>query len=247
MLRKLVYFLSFSLISTAAFAFDINDMSKEEREAFNAAVREYLLENPGVIFEAAEIYEQRQAELQAAGDVALIAQNADELFNDGRSFSEGNANGDIKIVEFLDYRCGYCKRAFNEVKALLEADRNIELIVKEFPILGEQSTLASRFAIAVRNVAGNDAYKVAHDELMTMRGAVNRAALNRIANRAGVNFAEIEIAMNDPKVNQEIAQNYALAQKLKITGTPAFVFKTEMLRGFAPMDAMAQIVARVRG
>ena len=133
------------------------------------------------------------------------------------------------------------------MKALLEADQNIELIVKEFPILGEQSTLASRFAIAVRNVAGNDAYKVAHDELMTMRGAVNRAALNRIANRAGVNFVEIEIAMNDPKVNQEIAQNYALAQKLKITGTPAFVFKTEMLRGFAPIDAMAQIVARVRG
>ena len=107
--------------------------------------------------------------------------------------------------------------------------------------------LASRFAIAVRIVAGGEAYKFAHDELMVMRGAVNDKSLSRIARRLGLEFAAISEAMNSPIVDDEIRANYALAQKLSISGTPSFVFETEMLRGYAPVNAMQQIVNRVRG
>lgn len=247
MFRKFILTLGLLLVAQAASAFDLKNMTESERAAFNDAVRAYLLENPEVIFEAVEVFEAREAELKAISDVEIISSNHDEIFNDGRSWVGGNASGDVTIVEFLDYRCGYCKKAFRDVRELVESDDNIRFVVKEFPILGEESMLASRFAIAVRIVAGGEAYKFAHDELMVMRGAVNDKSLSRIARRLGLKFAAISEAMNSPIVDDEIRANYALAQKLSISGTPSFVFETEMLRGYAPVNAMQQIVNRVRG
>lgn len=230
-----------------ALATEIGSMTDAERAAFRAEIRDYLLENPEVLFEALEVYEQRQQLAQANADVSLIADNAAEIFDDPNSWVGGAPNGDITIVEFLDYRCGYCRRAFPEVAELVETDGNIRIIIKEFPILGEQSTLASRFAIAVRNTAGFDKYKEAHDLLMTLRGDVNEASLATLAEKLDLDLQQIQVAMRGPEVDQELNANRALAQKLGINGTPSFVVQNEMLRGFAPLDGMRAIVARQRG
>lgn len=247
MIRSIFTAFAVVLMAGSAFAFDLKSMTKEEREAFGAAVRAYLLENPEVIFEAVDIHEQRQAEQQAASDIELIVANASEIFFDDHSWVGGNPDGDITVVEFLDYRCGYCKRAFAEVEELIATDGNIRFVVKEFPILGEQSTLASRFAIAVKNTHGSDAYKAMHDELMNFRGTINIESLKRLAERLLLDFDVIGPAMSAPEVELELAKNYALAQKLSISGTPSFVFQSQMLRGYAPLDAMRNIVNHVRG
>lgn len=225
-----------------ATALDLKSMTPDEHTAFGAAVREYLLENPDVIMEAVAVLEDRQAREQEQADRDLVMQYQDDLFEDGFSFVGGNPDGDITLVEFLDYRCGFCRRAHPEVAQLLEADGNIRLIVKEFPILGDQSMLASRFAIATRQVAGSDAYKAMSDTLMDFTAEITMPALMRMASSYGLDTDAIEAQMNSPQVSAEIQATRDLAQRLQITGTPTFVLQDELLRGFLPFDQMRQIV-----
>ncbi len=240
-------FASALALATPAVAMDLTELTDAERAQFRAEVRAYLMENPEVILQAVEQMQNRQAEAQMQADFDLVTANADEIFDDGYSWVGGNPDGDIKLVEFLDYRCGYCKRAHGEVAKLLETDGNIKLIVKEFPILGDQSLLASRFAVATKLVAGGDAYKQLNDALMAFNGEVSLPALRRLGESFELDVAAIEAKMDSDEVTQEIAQTRALAQKLQITGTPTFVMQDEMLRGYLPYDQMMALVEEKRG
>lgn len=233
--------------TSPAAAFDMSDMSPAEREAFRAEIRAYLLDNPEVIMEAVRVLEARQQQAQAAADADLIAANAEAIYEDGVSWVGGNPDGDITIVEFMDYRCGFCRRAVPEVEKLLANDGNIRLVIKEFPILGDQSVLMSRFAIATQNVAGAEAYKQVHDVLMETNGDVTEPRLRRIANDLGLDADAILNGMEDPAVTEVIARNRALAQRLNISGTPSFVVTDEILRGFLPADQMQAVVDEKRG
>lgn len=245
-MRRLLPLVAASLLAAPASA-DLIDMTGDERAAFREEVRAYLLENPEILMEAIAILETRQAEAQVAADEDLVAEHADALFADGRSWVGGNPDGDLTMVEFLDYRCGYCRRAHPEVTDLLETDGDIRLVVKEFPILGEQSVLASRFAIATRNVAGGDAYEQVHDALMTLRADVTEPVLERIATDLGLDAGAIVAGMEAPEVAAEINANRALAQSMGISGTPTFVVGDQMLRGYLPLEDMMQVVDEERG
>lgn len=234
-----------SLAAPAA-ATDLENLTPTERDAFRAEVRAYLLENPEVLMEAIAVLEQRQAESEVERDAMLVAANADALFSSAFDVSLGNPEGDITIVEFMDYRCGYCRRAHPEVADLMEFDGDIRVIVKEFPILGEQSLLASRFAIATRIALGDDAYVSVHNALMEMRGDVSEPALMVLAGEVGLDGAAIMASIDDPLVMQTIEYNHALAQRMAISGTPSFVFGDQMVRGYVPLDGMQQIVAGLR-
>ncbi len=248
MIRKLIGAVAFSaLLAGPLAAFDIDAMSAEERDAFRAEIRAYLLDNPEVLMEAIEVLEQRQADQQAADDVSLLQVNADALYNDPSSWVGGNPDGDITIVEFLDYRCGYCRRAHPEVAELIESDGNIRIIVKEFPILGEESVLASRYALAVRSVEGDAAYADVNDHLMNLRGSVSNETLSALSDSLGFDGPSVMDAMNSEEVSAIIAENRALGQRLAINGTPSFVFGGQLIRGYVPLDAMRQIVAEERG
>ena len=235
-----------SLITGPVQALDLNDMSDAEKAEFGTQVREYLLQNPEVILEAINILEQRNAAAEAVADQELVAANADDLFNDGYSWVGGNPDGDITLVEFMDYRCGYCRRAVPEVDALLAEDGNIRLIIKEFPILGEASMISSRFAVATKHVAGADAYKQVHDALLEFTGEPNEVTLRRISDGLGLETDDIIAAMDSDAVSKEITQTRELAQRMRISGTPSFVLGTELLRGYLPADQMQQIADCVR-
>lgn len=227
-------------------AFDISAMSPAEKDAFGAAVRSYLLENPEVILEAYQIYEQRQALAEAASDQEKIKTHTAALFDDSRAWEAGNPDGDIVMVEFLDYRCGYCRKAHEDVKALVGGDGNIRFIVKEFPILGDESVLASRFAIATRIVAGDEAYGRVNDALMTFKGSITEKSLDKLAGKLDLDGDAILARINDPEVSQLIADNHQLASALSISGTPTFVMQDQMLRGYVPLANMQDLVAAMR-
>ena len=247
MLRALTASLFALFWALPAAAVDLSAMNADERAAFGAAVRDYLMENPEVIMEAVQLLEQRQADAQAQADLDLVASHKEEIFNDGYSFVGGNPDGDITLVEFLDYRCGYCRRAHPEVAKLLKSDGNIRLIVKEFPILGEQSMMASRFAIATKQIAGPAAYKAVSDTLMAFQGDYTMAGLTRMADTLGLDSATIAHRMDSEEVTREIRDTRALAQKLQISGTPTFVLDDELLRGYLPYDQLTIIVDEKRG
>ena len=223
------------------------EMTDAEREAFRTEIRAYLLDNPEVLMEAIAILEQRQANAQAEADVAMLSTNAAALYEDDFSWVGGNPDGDITIVEFMDYRCSFCKRAYPEVEALIASDGNIRYIIKEFPILGEQSILASQFAVATKLVAGDEAYKDVHNTLMEYRGDVNGPALERIGETLGLDTAAILERAGTPEVMEIISRNRALGQRLAINGTPSFVIEDQLLRGYLTLEQMQQVVAQERG
>ncbi len=229
-----------------ALAFDVTAMTDDEKQAFRAEIRDYLLENPEVLMEAIAVLEQRQAEEQVETDRARVAASADDLYNDGYSWVGGNPDGDVTLVEFMDYRCSFCRRAHPEVQDLVNGDGNIRYIVKEYPILGEESVAASRFAMAVKNVAGDEAYKTVHDRLITLRGTMNEDSFTRISDDLGLDTDAILVEMQNPAIDQAIQNNYRLAQRLEISGTPSFVFDTEMVRGYVPLASMQDIVEAIR-
>lgn len=233
-------------LSSPALSLDLKSMSDAEREALHAEIRGYLLENPEVIMEAVAVLEEREAAEKAGEDEALVRANADALFNDPNSWVGGNPQGDITMVEFVDYRCGYCRKAHDEVAALLKADGNIRLIIKDFPILGDASTKSARFAIAVRQVAGDQAYHAAGDALIRLKGEPTSTVLERLAGTLGLDSAEILKQMDSPEVAAVIAANHDLGRRMKINGTPTFVVDDQMLRGYLPLDSMQAIVADLR-
>ncbi|MCB2136221.1 MAG: thioredoxin domain-containing protein [Rhodobacteraceae bacterium] len=235
-------------LASPAFAFDLNAMSDAERETFRAEIRAYLLENPEVIAEAIEVLQARQVADEAQADVKLVRANADDLFSDGYSFIGGNPDGDVTVVEFIDYRCGYCRKAHSQVEELLKSDGNIRYVVKEFPILGDQSVLASRFAIAALQTAGTDAYaKINAGFYESFRGDVTPETLIAFAADLGLDGQAIVAAMDAPEVTKVIEENHLLAQRMRISGTPTFVFGDQMLRGYAPIDHMRDLTAAARG
>ena len=244
--RKLLPALAFAALALPAQALDLNQMSDAEREAFRAEIRAYLLENPEIILEAIDVLEQREAALLALEDQELVKANADALFSDGHSWVGGNPEGDITLVEFMDYRCGYCRRAVDEVHGLIEDDGNIRFVIKEFPILGEQSLISSRFAIATQQVAGDEAYKSVHDALLALDGEVNETSLRRVGDSLGLDTDAILAHMDSDAVSDVITANHALGQQLKISGTPSFVMGDRMLRGYAPQEAMQQMANDIR-
>ena len=227
-------------------AFEIESMSPEERDIFRSEIRDYLLENPEVLMEAIGVLEERRAQQAAIAEMQMLEDNREAIFNDGFSYVGGNPDGDVTIVEFLDYRCGFCKRAHPEVQELIASDGGIRFIVKEFPILGPESELASRYAIATNMLAGDEAYSALHDKLMEWSGPVNAGALGRISSGTGIDHEAVLAHMNSDEVTDIIQTNRQLGQALQIQGTPSFVMGDAFVRGYVDLQQMRSMVEAVR-
>ncbi|PZQ99369.1 MAG: disulfide bond formation protein DsbA [Cereibacter sphaeroides] len=246
MSRLLALTFFFLAAANAASATDFSAMTTVERDAFRAEVKAYLLENPEVLVEAIDVLNKRQAEAEAASDVGMVQANKDAIFNDPASWVGGNPDGDITVVEFIDYRCGYCRKAYDEVGELVKSDGNIRFVVKEFPILGDASTVSARFAIAVLQTAGDEAYKSANDKLIKLKVDPTPEMLTKLATDLGLDPGPVLARMDSPEVESVIAANHDLGNKLKISGTPTFVINGTMLRGYVPLDGMRQVVEQER-
>lgn len=221
--------------------------SEQERIALHLEIRSYILENPKIIFEAVAIVRQKEEEAEASLDDQLVQNFKEDLFEDGYSYVGGNPDGDITVVEFLDYRCGYCRKAFEEIEALLSEDGNIRFVIKEYPILGEASMLTSQFAIAIKQLYGNDAYKMIHDTLISFSGEPTPNTLAEFAKTFGLEIDPIFERMTSGAVLSEINANRVLGEKMQISGTPTFVFQNKLLRGYVPLETMRAIAASQRG
>lgn len=222
------------------------DMTDAQRDTFRAEVRAYLLESPEVLMEAMAVLEDRQEQAEATRDETLAQVNMNALLNDGFSFVGGNPDGDITIVEFVDYRCGFCRRAHPEVAELVTSDGNIRIITKEFPILGEQSMLASQFAVATKTVAGDAAYKLISDSLITLNPDVTPASLGSLAAAFDLDADAIFVEMKSEATKAVLANNRALGDRMQITGTPTFVFGDQLVRGYINLAQMRLIIEQER-
>ena len=237
------FIILFVFITCTAKADIFTNLSDNDRLIIQKEIRAYILNNPEVIIEAVQSLENKA---QQESDLSLIQSSYDELFNDNISWQGGNLNGDITIIEFLDYRCGYCRKAQNEVRKLIKSDKNIKLIIKEYPILGEKSTLSARLAISVLQKYGPKYYEIVHDKLITNNINLNESSIIKLLESFNINASEILGHINSNEVTNHLKRIRALGQRLKISGTPTFIIEENIIRGYVDYNQMKKIIKNIR-
>ncbi len=198
-----------------------------------------ILENPEIIMQAVAILQQREKKRAASGANTVRLQ----LESDPNAPNLGNPEGDVTVVEFFDYNCPYCRSAGETMQALLAADANVRVIYLEWPILGEDSVIAARAALAARE---QDKYEAFHWALMNGEGRVNEAIIFKVARDLGMDVVKLEADMVSPAVEAHIALSNALAQQLGFTGTPAFIVGDKTAPGMLSFDEITRLVADAR-
>ncbi len=217
-----------------------------QEKAVEDIVRRYIMDNPEIIVDAVRAMRERQEMTEKAHARAQLAQLKERIVNDPLTPVGGNPKGDVTVVEFFDYRCGYCKRAYPSIKQLLAEDTGIRYLFKEFPILGDESVFASRAATAAWIFAPAK-YGRYHDALMATRGALPAEKVMKIAADVGLDTAALRRGMDDPRVDQALQTNAEIARAIGVNGTPAFIFGDELVPGAIDLAAMKQLVAQARG
>ncbi len=214
-----------------------------DRTALGKSIREYLLANPEVLVEAMQELERRQDSQRDAVALKGVQENQAELFRDPDSPIGGNPNGNVVVVDFNDYQCPYCKRAHQAVKSVLAADGNVKIVYKDLPILGEASKIAALAALASTRQGKHQAL---HDALMENSGKLDRDRIFEIAVSVGLDRAQLEKDMQDPKLKQIIDRNLALASALGVRGTPAFVIGNQFVPGAVDADTLKRMISDAR-
>ncbi|MGI8658256.1 MAG: DsbA family protein [Candidatus Limnocylindria bacterium] len=224
---------------------DVPEMSTDpaELDPFEQRVREYLLKNPEVIMEALQLLQERQRAAEAENFKRTIAERSDEILNDPAAPVGGNSEGDVTLVEFFDYNCPYCRRVAPTVSDLEEADPDLRIVYKEFPILGPGSEFAARAALA----SGKQGkYVPFHNALMRADEQVTEDTVMEIARQVGLDTEQLKADMQDPEIEEAITRNLQLADALQITGTPSFVIGQQIVPGAVDLGTLQGLVARAR-
>lgn len=216
--------------------------SAEQKAAIGQIIKEYLLANPEIMMDVQNALEARMETLQAERLKLALKESAAEIFRRPNAPTAGNPNGDVTVVEFFDYNCGYCKRAFTDIAKLVEKDPKVKVVFKELPILSKGSEEAARVALAAR-MQGK--YWEAHRVLIALRGEVNEAsALRAVEKMGGLDMAKLKKDMDAPEVKAEIETVRNLAQKMGINGTPHFLVGDRAIAG-APQNLLEVISGHV--
>jgi protein-disulfide isomerase len=220
-----------------------SSFSEAQKKEIGQVVREYLLENPELLIEVTKELESRQQQAEAQKREDALKANAKAVFNSPHDYVAGNPDGDVTMVEFFDYNCGWCKKGFPEVMSILEKDKNVRFVLKEFPIFGGDSDYAAMAAIASKK---QGKYWEFHTALLGHEGKVTKEIVDAIAKEKGIDVEKMKADMNTAEVAQVIADNHKLAEELQINGTPAFIIDNNVVQGYLPADGLVAAIADVR-
>jgi protein-disulfide isomerase len=220
-------------------------MDAEQKQEIETIVRDYLLANPEVLEEAFKILQERRDKEEAAKQAKAVEESGDLIFNSQNQMVLGNPEGAVTLVEFFDYNCGYCKRAVSDMMALLDANADLRIVIKEFPILSEGSVEAARISVALKDVAP-DKYLEFHQELFARPGVANSAKALEVAKNLGLDVEALKTAAGAADVTDNIQEVHQLASTLNITGTPSYVIGNEIVPGAMGFDALQKKVEAMR-
>lgn len=217
------------------------DTAGIEKKQVVAIMRDYLTKNPEILVEMTTELDKRQQAEQSAQQEKIISKNADALFRSPHAFAVGDPNGDVTVVEFFDYNCGFCRRAMPTVVKLVEQDPKVKLVLKELPIFGDDSEDAAKGALAAHK---QGKYFEMHQKLFSEPGKANKDKVLRIANELGLDVPQLEKDMESEDVKQALDEARELAQKLGLQGTPLYLVGDQTIPG-APDDLYDQLVEKV--
>jgi protein-disulfide isomerase len=239
-MRRFVLFLIGAALALAGPA-SAQEFTREQKAQIDKLVREYILNNPEIIVEAIE----RLDEKRTAGEQPSLQQLADargQIYRDPET-PTANPTGSVPVVLFTDYRCGYCKKMLPDIRRLRQEASDVRLVFKDLPILGPDSLVAARAALASRAQGKYEAY---HFALMESKGGFNEERVLAIAKQVGIDTERLKLDMKDPKVDAQIEANLALAKQLKIRGTPTLIVGESFVMGSADYATIQKLVEKAR-
>jgi protein-disulfide isomerase len=232
---------AFSLSGAAAQSF--NDRQKDE---IRALIRDYMLSNPEIIQEAMNELERKQADAEKTARAKALDELAGALADSPRAIVVGNPAGDVTLVEFFDYNCGYCKKAMSDLEALMKSDPKLKVVLRDFPVLGPDSIEASLAAVAAKKQISGDRYWEFHRKLIESRGRIGKDRVFAVAREMGADPAKLQKDMESADVRGTIEETMRFADALRLQGTPAFVVGKEVIFGAVGNEPLKTAIASVR-
>jgi protein-disulfide isomerase len=242
-----------ALLAAAAFALagatsvSAQTFSEPQRGEIEKIIKDYLLKHPEVLQEAMAELEKRQAVAEAEKARSAVKNHSEAIFNSPRQVTLGNPQGDVTFVEFFDYNCGYCKRALDDMNALMAKDPKLKVVLKEFPVLGPGSTEAAKVAVAVRmqDKTGKK-YLEFHQKLLTGRGQADRARALAVAKEVGLDMARLEKDLKSEEIDATLAESMKLAEALGLNGTPSYVIGNDVVVGAVGLAKLGEKIQAAR-
>ena len=221
--------------------------SDAQKTELHAIIKEYLIAHPEVLQESMSELEKRQALAEAEKAKAAVKDNAAALFDSSHQVVIGNPQGDVTMVEFFDYNCGYCKRALSDMVDLMKDDSKLRVVLKEFPVLGPGSVEAAQVAVAARmQDKSGKKYLDFHQRLLGGRGQADKARALAAAKDAGFDMARLERDIASPEVKATLDENLKLAEQLGLNGTPSYVVGNDVVVGAVGLPALKDKVKAAR-
>jgi len=219
-------------------------MTPAQKTEIEKLVHDYIVTHPEVIKEAIQALQAKEEQGKADAQTQAVLQNKDAIYNDPDTPVAGNPMGDVTVVEFFDYHCPYCKAVAGPLDQLLKEDKGVRLVLKEFPILGEDSVLASHAALAA---VAQGKYWQFHQALMEHRGKFDMEVIKTIATKVGMDPAKLEADMGSLPIEPKISATHSLARSLDISATPTFVIGDQVVEGAVPLEQLKELIKKARG
>lgn len=230
-------------LSGPANAAEAKKMTDAERAGIEAVIKDYIKKHPEIVVQAIEQWRADEKRREKETQARAVKENFEAITRAPGSPVGGNPDGDVTLVEFFDYRCSYCRRVMPAMLDAVKEDGKVRIVFKEFPILSPQSRLGARAALAA---ARQNKYMEFHTALMSIEATITESVVVALAKSMKMDADKLVKDMKSPEVKAEIEANYALAQKLKIRGTPAFVIGTTLIPGAIDKDEIKKLIAEAR-
>lgn len=232
-----------ALLGLAVLPVRADSFAADQKKEIESIVRSYLLEHPEILREMSEALEAKDRIAEEAVRSKALKENAAAIFKSDTDGIVGNPNGDVTVVEFLDYNCGWCKKSLTEISALIEKDKNVRVVIKEFPIFGAGSEFAAK---AAKAAARQGKYWDLHQALFKHDGPVTEEVTLQLAEGVGLDMEKLKADMQDEKIAASISATQALAAAMQFGGTPAFIVDDKVFPGYVPQDALSSAIGEVR-
>jgi protein-disulfide isomerase len=224
-----------------------DEFSAPQKSEIERIIREYLVSHPEVLQDAIAELDKRQAAAELEKTRAAVAGNSETLFNSSRQVVLGNPQGNVTMVEFFDYNCGFCKRAMADMLDLLKNDPKLRIILKEFPVLGPGSMEAAKVAVAVRmQDKSGKKYLEFHQKLLGGRGQADKAHALAVAKEVGMDMKRIDTDMASDEIKVSLEESLKLGETLGLNGTPSYVIGSDVVIGAVGLDALRSKVSTAR-
>jgi len=234
-----------ALSASPAAAQDSGALTPKQAEAVKKVVRDYLMEHPEVLAESLEALREKMRAQAEADAHKMLEARKDDVYRSADDPVGGNTKGDITIVQFFDYNCGFCKQTFDSLWEAVKADGKVRVVYKEYPILGPDSVFAARVAL-VAKAQSQAKYDDLHRALMKFRGRLDEKAVLRIAGEQGFNVEQLKKDVTNPEIDRQLSKVFDLARSLDIGGTPTFVIGDRILSSALDQTTFRQLIENAR-